>query len=340
MKVLITEKLSENRFIDGNGYLVIKDNVVARTGKQTYKHAQVYEGSTDMTTDVDVDRPESEVFSPETIASFENTPITREHPNEKVTPYNIEDVGKGFARDIRRGTAINPETGKEEPVLLATTIITHQEAIDAVMNGELTHWSCGYDTEITQDENPKQTRIRGNHIALCTNPRAGKIAKISDEADKPFVPHFIQTLTDAVTTKEKLLNEAKSKFKVGDIVKHSVSGKKYKIKTISGEDAILINLATNQEEKDWVKLTWLLQEGWHKINDSEDLEGGKADKMTPQEIAKKHGVIIDKIISELLKGIKVEMEHTNDRDKAYEITMDHLFEMPDYYTKLDEMENH
>ena len=42
--------------------------------------------------------------------------------------------------------------------------------------------------------------------------------------------------------------------------------------------------------------------------------------------------------SELRKGIKVEMEHTSDRCTAQCIAMDHLAEIPDYYTRLARME--
>jgi len=38
------------------------------------------------------------------------------------------------------------------------------------------------------------------------------------------------------------------------------------------------------------------------------------------------------------KGAKVEMEHTNTKDLAKEITRDHLSEFPTYYEALDEME--
>jgi hypothetical protein len=38
---------------------------------------------------------------------------------------------------------------------------------------------------------------------------------------------------------------------------------------------------------------------------------------------------------ELAKGIKVEMEHTNDKDVATRIAMDHLHEREDYYKVLD-----
>lgn len=42
--------------------------------------------------------------------------------------------------------------------------------------------------------------------------------------------------------------------------------------------------------------------------------------------------------SQLRKGIKVEMEHTNDKCVAQCIALDHLAEIPDYYTRLAKME--
>ncbi len=44
-------------------------------------------------------------------------------------------------------------------------------------------------------------------------------------------------------------------------------------------------------------------------------------------------------VEQLVRGIKVEFEHTNDIEKAEEIAKDHLMEDPAYYIKLHEMEN-
>ena len=41
---------------------------------------------------------------------------------------------------------------------------------------------------------------------------------------------------------------------------------------------------------------------------------------------------------QLAKGIKVEMEHTDDKDLAKEIAKDHLTEDKEYYTKLKTIE--
>lgn len=77
------------------------------------------------------------------------------------------------------------------------------------------------------------------------------------------------------------------------------------------------------------------------INEGEDnIPGGLAKGMTLNDIAEKHGVSVDMLIGEFKKGIQTEMEHTTDREMAKEITLDHLFEDPQYYTKLSSVEEY
>lgn len=70
----------------------------------------------------------------------------------------------------------------------------------------------------------------------------------------------------------------------------------------------------------------------------DQIEGGKADNDTVDSIAKKWDVPTGDIEKELADGIGVEREHTDDPKKAREIALDHLIELPDYYTRLDDME--
>ena len=42
---------------------------------------------------------------------------------------------------------------------------------------------------------------------------------------------------------------------------------------------------------------------------------------------------------QLEMGIEVEYEHTKNKDLAEKITLDHLYEDPEYYTKLKKMES-
>lgn len=68
------------------------------------------------------------------------------------------------------------------------------------------------------------------------------------------------------------------------------------------------------------------------------IKGGKADKMSVEDIAKKFNVSVDKIKAQLEKGIEIEKEHTSDKEKATEIAMDHVTEFPDYYDRIEKME--
>lgn len=56
------------------------------------------------------------------------------------------------------------------------------------------------------------------------------------------------------------------------------------------------------------------------------------------EICRKHNVSYSELMTELSKGIKVELEHTGDMAQAREIALDHLDEFPDYYTRLGRVE--
>jgi hypothetical protein len=75
-----------------------------------------------------------------------------------------------------------------------------------------------------------------------------------------------------------------------------------------------------------------------KIMKEDKIKGGKADNKSVKDIAKKFGVTVAKINKELKMGIEVEYEHTNSKNMAKEIAMDHLMEIPDYYTRLKKME--
>jgi DNA topoisomerase-1 len=68
------------------------------------------------------------------------------------------------------------------------------------------------------------------------------------------------------------------------------------------------------------------------------LKGGLADGMTVRDVAKKHKVPVAQIQKQLRMGAAVELEHTGKSRLAMEIAMDHLAEMPDYYTRLKKME--
>lgn len=179
MKFLSSEKLSPNKYRTTEGYLICKDAILARTGKQQYRRSEIYGDSCENAEDiVDVDRSEKEVFSDATLASFENKPITVEHPDESVNSTNWKNYQVGFVRDVRRG-----KTQDGQDVILGNLVIQDEKAIEEILDGEHTDLSCGYDCDIKDDNGLYQTNIRGNHVALCREGRAG-IAKIVDSKEK------------------------------------------------------------------------------------------------------------------------------------------------------------
>lgn len=78
----------------------------------------------------------------------------------------------------------------------------------------------------------------------------------------------------------------------------------------------------NWDEVERIYETRKIESKLEKRNDL--LLGGKGDRAKEQDFD----------ADELAKGIKTEMEHTDDEDMAKEIAMDHLTEDPKYYTKL------
>lgn len=65
------------------------------------------------------------------------------------------------------------------------------------------------------------------------------------------------------------------------------------------------------------------------LNDQLDVK-----TLTPKQLAKNHGISVDEITKQLEIGIKVEQEHTSNKETAREIALDHLKEDPSYYSKL------
>ena len=180
MKVLISERLSEHKYKTPEGYLICTDAILARTGKQRYTKDELFgDGDSE---EVDVDRPYEQVMNEKTISSFENKPITFDHPDEDVNVGNYKEYAVGYVRDVHQGKV----DGRD--VILGNLVITDQDAIDAIENGEHTDLSCGYDCDIKDDGHGSyyQNNIRGNHVALCKEGRAGNAriidSKVNDAA--------------------------------------------------------------------------------------------------------------------------------------------------------------
>jgi predicted nucleotidyltransferase len=75
------------------------------------------------------------------------------------------------------------------------------------------------------------------------------------------------------------------------------------------------------------------------IKNPDIIPGGMAKGKSLQDIVNKHkDWSYEYMKDQLDKGIKVELEHTTSKEVATEITMDHLWEDPQYYIKLSKIE--
>jgi len=154
-------------------------------------------------------------------------------------------------------------------------------------------------------------------------------------------------VVDYDTIKDKLSNinldfEKLSDEKRGHFHKHLKEGKmempmavkfnENDFRLIGGNTRLAGLLGKKANPKIWVVL---LEKYSSDVN---EIEGGLADGLTLEDIAKKHDVPLKELKKQFKKGIKVEMEHTDKESEAEEITMDHLFEDPNYYDKLEKVE--
>jgi hypothetical protein len=182
MRAYYGTRFSPNLTRTPEGFLICHNVPIARTGWQEYLGREL--GLNDKYDQlIRVYRDPKEVFSTETMASFEGKPAVDEHPSDDVRPDNVSSYLKGIARDIRRGT------GDDSDLLFADLVIYDPILISEIEHGKR-EVSCGYDcVYMPQGENEyTQEQIRGNHVAIVTKGRAGDRVAIKDAAPEDIEP--------------------------------------------------------------------------------------------------------------------------------------------------------
>lgn len=154
------------------GFLICKDVPIARTGPQDYLARELMlDGDPDRL--VTVQRHPEDVFEEATLASFEGKPICDGHPPENVGPENYAAYTKGHVQNVRR----------DGDYIVADLYINDANLANEVRNNVKREVSCGYLCNYVLDGSGyKQTRIRGNHLAVVPKGRAGASVSIHDTA--------------------------------------------------------------------------------------------------------------------------------------------------------------
>lgn len=186
-----TYKITQREVTD-EGFLRVPGKV-SRTGIQEYLASEL--GLTDRNPNdiVRVYRPYEEVFSPDSLASFDGVSITLQHPDALVNSKNYSQVTKG----IVRGSG----TETDDQHVQCNLLIQAQDAIDAVQRG-MCELSAGYTalyddtpgvTPDGQDYDFKQTRIHINHVAIVDRGRAGTARIFDNKTGGISMPVLIVT---------------------------------------------------------------------------------------------------------------------------------------------------
>lgn len=165
-------EISPNQIETVEGFLICKNVPIARTGLQEYMARDLaLDGDPERM--VQVHRYETDVFEPAALASFEGKPVTDGHPPEEVDPSNFANYAKGHIQRVRR----------EGDYMVADLYINDPALINEIRNGIKREVSCGYGCEYVPDgDSYKQTKIRGNHVAVVPRGRAGHAVAIKDES--------------------------------------------------------------------------------------------------------------------------------------------------------------
>lgn len=165
-------EISPNQIETAEGFLICKNVPIARTGMQEYTARDLMlDGDPERM--IKVNRYETDVFEPAALASFEGKPVTDGHPPEEVEPANFASYAKGHIQRVRR----------EGDFMVADLYINDPVLINDVRNGIKREVSCGYICEYTADgDGYKQSKIRGNHVAVVPRGRAGHEVAIKDES--------------------------------------------------------------------------------------------------------------------------------------------------------------
>ena len=192
MQITVNDRASyavqSSRVFTDEGFLCVPGRV-SRTGIQQYL-ARELNLDGDPNRIVNVYRPEDEVFKDESLASFDGSDITIEHPDALVNSKNYSKTSVGVVRGAAR---------RDGEFTMCDLIVKDRRAIDAISRGKC-ELSAGYTAiydkvpGIASDGTPYefvQRDIKVNHVALVDRARAGNNARIFDHSQEKHIVHKI-----------------------------------------------------------------------------------------------------------------------------------------------------
>lgn len=198
MDIQTVDILSENLAKTDEGFLVAKNVKIATVEPLEY----IIDGDV-----VLCEKPADELLSDKTMASFEGKPITLEHPDEFITAENWANYAVGYLSNITH----------DDKYLICDLIIQDKKAIDAVLADGIRQVSIGIDAQIDKTVTPmKYYGIKGNHLAIVKEGRAGEACSIIDKKGGTMSKETEQVMSDEKTLLNRLIDHVLGGKKVED----------------------------------------------------------------------------------------------------------------------------
>jgi hypothetical protein len=135
-------------------------------------------------------RPESSVFSKDSLKSAVHIPITVDHPDVNVDAGNYADLAVG---------EVSTDVMRDGEFVAFSIMVKDKRGIDAIDGGKV-ELSAGYTAEMIRVDHADYDYVMGrpvyNHIAIVDAARAGSQARIGDNAPKWGAMPVTQTAKD------------------------------------------------------------------------------------------------------------------------------------------------
>lgn len=307
----ITLDTKSNRYFDENGYLVIKDNKIAKAGVFDYLGREISDELQDREI-YKVCRPWAELEK--TAKDFEGMPVKLGH--EWVEPEK---------RDLKVG-AISGEVRLEEPYLIADIKIYDKDAIEAITGRNIVELSPGYTAKYAAESGEyageqydfMQQDIKYNHLAIVENGRSGKDVKINDENSikqgeinmkKGFMRHALGALSYVKKTYDECITSKTDDVDKRELIRDIVAiAVKPDTDFEGGEEEKFKTILKKAEELGYEPSD--VNDGDMADADDEDKKSLDSDMETMREAYKSFSSLFDKYLSQEMK----EPEHAEDDD--------------------------
>lgn len=178
--MLLYDKLiinSEREYTD-EGFLKVPARI-SRCGVQDYTAKDLDVADKNPDDIIKVYRPEDEVFSDDSLRSFEYKTVTNNHPPELINAANSKKYMVGMS---------GHEVIKDGIYIKTMLHVSDKDAIQSIENGKV-ELSNGYTTDIEwtpgvtqngEQYDAIQRNIKGNHIAIVERGRAGHECRVAD----------------------------------------------------------------------------------------------------------------------------------------------------------------